>query len=401
MHLASYAIVAAAAAIATGLTVPLVRALSFRIGAVAEPGERHIHLNATPRLGGVSMFVGMSVGLVVAAAMTDFRAVFDTPIDIVGVFAAAFVIFVTGLIDDIRELSAPAKLAGMVLAGSVMTLSGLSIVNVPIPFLGFTVLSPDLAAFVTVLWVVLLANAINLIDGLAGLAAGLVAIAAGAFLLYGIRLDRAGALFTGNMGPLLAAVVVGMCVGFLPWNFHPASIFMGDGGALLLGLLLAASTTSVGGQSDNSYTGQSWFFFAPIIIPLLILGVPLIDILFAIVRRASKRTVFSTADKEHIHHRLMRLGHGQRGSVLILWTFTALLSAFALAPAIMGSGSGILPISIAAFTLLAVTFLLPRLRRSERRSETARERATDALGEEIEAPAGSLEPIDTRNGSAQ
>ena len=401
MHLASYAIVAAAAAIATGLTVPLVRALSFRIGAVAEPGERHIHLNATPRLGGVSMFVGMSVGLVVAAAMTDFRAVFDTPIDIVGVFAAAFVIFVTGLIDDIRELSAPAKLAGMVLAGSVMTLSGLSIVNVPIPFLGFTVLSPDLAAFVTVLWVVLLANAINLIDGLAGLAAGLVAIAAGAFLLYGIRLDRAGALFTDNMGPLLAAVVVGMCVGFLPWNFHPASIFMGDGGALLLGLLLAASTTSVGGQSDNSYTGQSWFFFAPIIIPLLILGVPLIDILFAIVRRASKRTVFSTADKEHIHHRLMRLGHGQRGSVLILWTFTALLSAFALAPAIMGSGSGILPISIAAFTLLAVTFLLPRLRRSERRSETARERATDALGEEIEAPAGSLEPIDTRNGSAQ
>lgn len=401
MHLASYAIVAAAAAIATGLTVPLVRALSFRIGAVAEPGERHIHLNATPRLGGVSMFVGMSVGLVVAAAMTDFRAVFDTPIDIVGVFAAAFVIFVTGLIDDIRELSAPAKLAGMVLAGSVMTLSGLSIVNVPIPFLGFTVLSPDLAAFVTVLWVVLLANAINLIDGLDGLAAGLVAIAAGAFLLYGIRLDRAGALFTGNMGPLLAAVVVGMCVGFLPWNFHPASIFMGDGGALLLGLLLAASTTSVGGQSDNSYTGQSWFFFAPIIIPLLILGVPLIDILFAIVRRASKRTVFSTADKEHIHHRLMRLGHGQRGSVLILWTFTALLSAFALAPAIMGSGSGILPISIAAFTLLAVTFLLPRLRRSERRSETARERATDALGEEIEAPAGSLEPIDTRNGSAQ
>lgn len=348
MHLASYAIVAAAAAIATGLTVPLVRALSFRIGAVAEPGERHIHLNATPRLGGVAMFVGMGIGLIVAAAMSDFRAVFDTPTNILGVFAAALVIFVTGLIDDIREVSAPAKLAGMVLAGSVMTLAGLSIVNVPVPFLGFTVLSPDLAAFVTVLWVVLLANAINLIDGLDGLAAGLVAIAAGAFLLYGIRLDRAGALFTGNMGPLLAAIIVGMCVGFLPWNFHPASIFMGDSGALLLGLLLAASTTSVGGQSDNSYTGQSWFFFAPIIIPLLILGVPLIDILFAIVRRASRRTVFSTADKEHIHHRLMRLGHGQRGSVLILWTFTALLSAFALAPAIMGSGSGILPISIAA-----------------------------------------------------
>lgn len=416
MHLASYAIVAAAAAIATGLTVPLVRALSFRIGAVAEPGERHIHLNATPRLGGVAMFVGMGIGLIVAAAMSDFRAVFDTPTNILGVFAAALVIFVTGLIDDIREVSAPAKLAGMVLAGSVMTLAGLSIVNVPVPFLGFTVLSPDLAAFVTVLWVVLLANAINLIDGLDGLAAGLVAIAAGAFLLYGIRLDRAGALFTGNMGPLLAAIIVGMCVGFLPWNFHPASIFMGDSGALLLGLLLAASTTSVGGQSDNSYTGQSWFFFAPIIIPLLILGVPLIDILFAIVRRASRRTVFSTADKEHIHHRLMRLGHGQRGSVLILWTFTALLSAFALAPAIMGSGSGILPISIAA-SLLGVTFFLPRLRRGDRRSEATRERATDitvpapaglpaeaptgAESEEIAAPAGSLEAIDTRNGSAQ
>lgn len=372
MSLVSYALVAGFAALATGLTVPVVRIISFRVGAVAEPGDRHIHTEVTPRLGGVAMFVGLGAGLIGAAALGDFGAVFNSPSDIVGVFVAALIIFGTGLIDDVRDISAPAKIAGMVLAGSVMTLSGLTIVNVPLPFLGFTVLSQDLATLVTVLWVVLMANAVNLIDGLDGLAAGLVMIAAASFCIYSIKLDRAGALFTGNMGPLLAAIVVGMCVGFLPWNFHPASIFMGDSGALLLGLLMAASTTAVGGQSDNSYTGQSWFFFAPIVIPLLILGVPLIDIVFAVLRRATRGKVFA-ADKDHIHHRLLRLGHSQRGSVLILWTFTALLSGFALYPALTGSGSAILPISMAAVALLGITLLLPRIRRGDENGDGTRD----------------------------
>ena len=218
----------------------------------------------------------------------------------------------TGVIDDIREVRRLAKVAGIVLAGSILALAGISIVNVPLPIIGFTVLSPDLAALVTVVWVLVMANAVNLIDGLDGLAAGLMAIASGAFLLYGIKLDQSGALFRGNIGPLIAVVTLGVCLGFLVWNFHPAKIFMGDSGALLLGLLMASSTIAVGGQSDDSFTGQSWFFFAPIVIPVLILAVPIGDMIFAILRRTTRRTGFATADKDHLHHRLLRLGHGHR-----------------------------------------------------------------------------------------
>ena len=124
------------------------------------------------------------------------------------------------------------------------------------------------------LWVVGMANAINFIDGLDGLAAGIVAIAAGSFFLYGVRLDHVGVLGPGNIGPLLAIITVGVCLGFLPYNFHPAKIFMGDCGALLLGLLMAASTIAVGGPTDTAFSGQTFFFFAPLFIPLVILGVP-------------------------------------------------------------------------------------------------------------------------------
>ena len=163
----------------------------------------------------------------------------------------------------------------MVLAGSILTLVGLTIIYFRVPFLGFTVLPPDMSALITVLWVVGMANAVNLIDGLDGLAAGIVAIGAGSFFLYGWRLLDVGVIDPSNVGPLLAVVTAGICVGFLPFNFNPASIFMGDSGALLLGLLLAASTIAVGGQSDDPFSGQSWFFFAPLVIPLFILGVPL------------------------------------------------------------------------------------------------------------------------------
>ena len=167
---------------------------------------------------------------------------------------------------------------------------GLTIIYFRVPFLGFTVLPPDLSALVSVLWVVGMANAVNLIDGLDGLAAGIVAIASGSFFLYGWRLLEVGVIDASNVGPLVAIVTVGICVGFLPFNFNPASIFMGDSGALMLGLLLAASTMAVGGQSDDPFSGQSWFFFAPLVIPLLILGVPLLDTVLAIIRRVTSRS---------------------------------------------------------------------------------------------------------------
>jgi UDP-GlcNAc:undecaprenyl-phosphate GlcNAc-1-phosphate transferase len=154
-----------------------------------------------------------------------------------------------------------------------------------------------------------------------------------------------------------------MCVGFLPWNFHPAKIIMGDSGALLLGLLMAASTLLVGGQSAEGTSGTTFFFFAPLLIPLVILGVPIFDTAFSIVRRAAKRQSVSVRDIDHLHHRLMRIGHGHRRAVFILWAWTAVLSGLVLFPVYTDSGNSALPFVIAAMAILLYTVLHPQVRR--------------------------------------
>jgi UDP-GlcNAc:undecaprenyl-phosphate/decaprenyl-phosphate GlcNAc-1-phosphate transferase len=281
----------------------------------------------------------------------------------VGIVVAASVMYGVGVVDDLRDVSAPAKVAGMVLAGSVLTIAGVSLVYFRIPFAGFWVLDPDLSALVTVLWVIGMANAINLIDGLDGLAAGIVTIAAAAFFVYTMRLGESDLLRVTNPAPLVAIGAAGACCGFLPHNVHPARTFMGDGGALLLGLLMAAATISVGGRTRDPFSGQTFFFFAPLVIPLFILGVPIIDTFFAIVRRARHRSGMATADKRHLHHRLMEMGHGQRRSVAILWGWTALLSAMALYPTFTGRGDGLVVVGLAAVALALITWFHPGVRR--------------------------------------
>jgi UDP-GlcNAc:undecaprenyl-phosphate GlcNAc-1-phosphate transferase len=242
-----------------------------------------------------------------------------------------------------------------------------------------------------------MANAINFIDGLDGLAAGITAIAAGSFFVYGARLDHVGVLAPGNVGPLLAIITAAVCLGFLPWNFHPAKIIMGDCGALLLGLLMAASTIAVGGSTDTAFSGQSFFFFAPLFIPLVILGVPIIDTAFAIVRRATHRAGLATADKEHLHHRLMRLGHGQRRSVLILWTWTALLSGLVLYPTLTGRGDAVVPIGIAALALLLFTVFHPGLRQARGHGDESSDDAASSNGKGAgEKAGGSLAAAEAR-----
>ena len=171
-----------------------------------------------------------------------------------------------------------------------------------------------------------------------------------------------------------------MCVGFLPHNFNPARIFMGDSGALLLGLLMAVSTSVVGGRADptSAFIGQTFFFLAPLALPLLILGVPILDLLFAIVRRATERQAIDVADKGHLHHRLMNLGHGHRRSVLILWTWTALLSAFVLYPVLSDENPTYLPFGIGALGIVLYTVLHPSVRR--RRANGGRRRPRRSLG---------------------
>jgi len=389
----AYGIVLLVAATTTFVCTPLVRRLALRIGAVDHPDERHIHERSTALLGGVAMLLGFLAGMAVAAQLDVLDEIFTNSTEPLGLVVAAVLMLAVGTIDDIRDVSPPAKAAGIVLCASVLVFLGISMSVFRVPFIGVVALDPNFSYLLSVVWVLGMTNAINFIDGLDGLAAGIVAIAAGTFFLYTMQLLDLGILTDGNIAPLIAVIVLGMCVGFLPFNFAPAKIFMGDGGALLLGLLMAASTMVVGGRVDQNvqFSGQTYFFFAPLFIPLFILGVPIFDTFIAIVRRAIKRKAPSGADNEHIHHRLVRLGHGQRRAVLILWAWTALLSILVLYPTYSdGRGNALVPVGIAALCLALYTVLHPGVRstRADRRA-TAAAPAPEGDDEEGGAPAPS------------
>src|SRR5262245_47505066 len=364
VDLAGYAFVGFVAAFVTIITTPVVGWTARRRGWVVAPDDRRVHVAPTPAVGGVAMFIGLLAAMGVASQMDRFSPVFDNNSEPIGVVLAAAVVLVTGVTDDLHPISAPAKVTGVVIAGIVLAASGVTMFRFRVPFAGVIGIGPDCVPLVTIVWLLVMTNAINLIDGLDGLAAGIVAIASGTFFLYSQRLDNLSLLSRPNLGPLLAVIALGICVGFLPHNFNPARIFMGDGGALLLGLLMASSTSVVGGRADptQGFSGQTYFFLAPLFIPIVILGVPIVDTLFAIVRRATRRTSVARADKGHLHHRLMRLGHGQRRSVLILWLWTALLSGLVLYPTYTGEGDAFVPIGIAALGLILYTVLHPDVR---------------------------------------
>jgi UDP-GlcNAc:undecaprenyl-phosphate GlcNAc-1-phosphate transferase len=321
---------------------------------------------ATPDVGGIAMFAGVVVALGLAWQMDRFSPLFRGNSEPRGILLAALLILVIGVIDDVRELSAPARVLATVGAAMILVQSGVTMFYFRIPFFGVIQLSSDWVPIVTVVWLLGMVQAINLIDGLDGLAAGIVAIGSTAFFIYSFHLSDLGLLSEPNIGPLIAVITIGVCVGFLPYNFNGASIFMGDGGAYLLGLLVAVSTSVVGGRADpttQAFSGQTYFFLAPLVIPLIILGVPVFDVLFAIIRRVSKRQGFATADKGHLHHRLINLGHGPRRAVAILWLWTALLSALVLYPVFNKSATNFAPFGLVALVLFLYTVLHPDLER--------------------------------------
>jgi UDP-GlcNAc:undecaprenyl-phosphate GlcNAc-1-phosphate transferase len=212
---------------------------------------------------------------------------------------------------------------------------------------------------------------VNLIDGLDGLSAGIVAIAGGALFLFADRLFKAGYLGGDNIAPLVAIIAVGVCVGFLPFNWHPAKIIMGDAGALFLGVLLAVPTITIGGRTDFAFSGNTYFFFAPLAIPVVILGVPILDVAFSFIRRLVKRQHWHQADAGHLHHRLMRLGHGQKRTVVMLWAWTALLSAVALVPTYTKEGNAIVPFVAAGLARLLFAVFHPGVRGAREKQERA------------------------------
>jgi UDP-GlcNAc:undecaprenyl-phosphate GlcNAc-1-phosphate transferase len=274
----------------------------------------------------------------------------------------------------------------------VLVFLGVTMYYFKLPFdSSIITLSPAILPLVTAIWVVGIANAVNLIDGLDGLAAGIVGIASAALCVYGLRLEHLGDLGPDNLGPLVAAISFGVCVGFLPHNFHPAKVFMGDGGALFLGLAMAAATMVIGGRTESvaqptDAPGLTFFRFAPLFIPFFVLGVPILDTAFAIIRRTARRSSFAERDLGHLHHRLVRLGHGHRRAVLILWAWTAVLSAFVLIPAFDPRANAYVPFGLAVLGAGLYTLFRPAGRavladgEHVRHEDLVDDAATEAIG---------------------
>lgn len=288
---------------------------------------RDVHTKPTPRLGGVAMFFGFVSALAAAGAFGWFRSVFAEPVQILAIVGAAFLITLIGFLDDLYDLDWTLKLAGQFAVAGLLAWQGVQIISLPIA--GLTIGSFGTSLVVTVFLTVLVMNAVNFIDGLDGLVSGVVLIGTVVFFGYSYLLaQKTSPSNYFNLASLISAIVIGMCLGFLPLNWRPAKIFMGDSGAMLLGLLMATSALTVTGQIDPHMAGQEDLVpaFIPLILPLAILVLPLLDFTMAVLRRLRAGKSPFAADRQHIHHRLQDLGHSHVGSVLIFYVWTALIS---------------------------------------------------------------------------
>lgn len=291
--------------------------------------ERDVHKRPTPRLGGIAMFLGVLAAFGVASQLPQFQLIFASPGTIFAILGAALIIVLIGVADDIWDLDWVTKLIGQIIAAGLLAWQGVQLTQLPVPG-GIIVLSSYSGLIITVIAIVLVMNAINFIDGLDGLVAGVAIIANGVFFIYSYILARniAQAEYF-NLASLITAVLIGACVGFLPLNWHPAKLFMGDAGALLVGLLMATSAISVTGQVD---VGQLEFAkqfipaFIPIVLPLAILVVPLLDFSLAVVRRLRAGKSPFSADRKHLHHRLLDMGHSDIRAVLIFYSWTVVIA---------------------------------------------------------------------------
>jgi len=357
--LVRYAIVFGVSALVTFLATPVARRVAFKVKAIATPSDRTVHPKPTPQLGGLAMYLGVVAAMAVAYFIPAFSVLYDTGSEIWAALASATVIFLLGLYDDTKGTIPAMKLAGQILAAGLLVLMGVQLLYIWFPSQGIISLSPDLAVPLTILWVLAMVNAVNLIDGLDGLAAGMVAIASISFFVF--VYDSPGLYGEASAGALLSAITAGAALGFLPWNFNPAKIFMGDSGAMLLGMMLAVATISGVGRSAYPPSGGDVAAFSiPVLVPLLVLAIPFIDVMWAIIRRVRKRRPLSHADKEHIHHRLLDIGHSHRAAVLLMYLWSALIAGCALAVAFIDDRTTAAIVVSVLMLVFLVTFV-PRI----------------------------------------
>lgn len=359
-----YILVAGTAAVLAYVLTPVVRWVAIRYDAVDRPGDRKVHAIATPTLGGLAMFLAFMGALALSSRL--FHQLFASS-EAAGVAIGASLMTGIGIVDDLKGLTAPAKLAAQIFAASIMTLAGVQVLYFWVPSFGtpepgtIVSLSPDLGVPLTVLLVVITVNAVNLVDGLDGLAAGLVGIGALAYFIYSYRTGAGGLIEEFTPAPLISALLFGACVGFLPHNFNPARIFMGDSGSMLLGTLLSGATITGIGRTTQPQAADQFALLIPVAIPMLVLALPFIDTLLAVGRRMRAGKGIMTADKNHLHHRLLEMGHSHRKAVLILYGWSALLAGSAVALSFIGA-TRVLPYFLAVVVAGVIGLLAPRWR---------------------------------------
>lgn len=366
-----YLLVFLVALAVTYLLTVVAREIALRTGAVARVRDRDVHAEPVPYLGGVAMLGGLLAAYIVARQLPFLSdsGPFVFP-DAGVVLVAGTMLCAVGVLDDLFELDALTKLGGQVLAAALLIASGIQFTFFTWTDGGVFALDPLQSALLTGLLVVATVNAVNFVDGLDGLAGGVVAIGALSFFLFCYQVTKINNLERATTAALLSAALAGACVGFLVHNFHPARVFMGDSGSMLIGLVFSASVVTLVGQFQPSSLGPSAASsllptLLPILLPVFILVVPLMDLLLAVVRRGwfGLRSPFSP-DKLHLHHRLLEIGHSHRRAVLIMWLWATLASfGTVLVSLYPGRAAVWTLLGVTAVVTVALTFVIPIIRR--------------------------------------
>ena len=370
-----YFVVFLVAAAVTYLLTVVAREIAQRTGAIANVRDRDVHAEPTPYLGGIAMLGGLVAAYLVARELpflsTSLPFVFE---DARSVIVAGALVCGVGVLDDVFDLDALTKFGGQVLAVGLLVYSGIQYRYFFTSTDGWQfVLDRNQAALLTALIVVATVNAVNFVDGLDGLAAGVVGISAIAFFVFCYQLTVLNDVSRATTGALLSAALAGACAGFLIHNFHPARVFMGDSGSMLIGLVLSATAITVTTQfsaedlAQGAEGGRASLLpiFLPLALPILILVVPLADLVLAVVRRTRAGRSPFAPDKQHLHHRLLEIGHSHRRAVLIMWLWAGLI-AFGTVLASLYTGPRVwVGVGLMAAVTLALTFVLPVLHRPQ------------------------------------
>jgi UDP-GlcNAc:undecaprenyl-phosphate GlcNAc-1-phosphate transferase len=360
------------AAVVTYLLGVVAREVALRTNAVAKVRARDVHAAPIPYLGGVAMLGGLGAGVLVAhrlpfLSLSGQQVFHDTAV----VLGGGAMICALGVVDDLIELDALTKLGGQILAAGFLVVNQVQYYNFQLPGHGqFSLLGPQ-GALLSVFVVVATVNAVNFVDGLDGLAAGVVAIGAVAFFAFAYKLADVNNETLAISAALLCAALGGACVGFLPHNFYPARIFMGDSGSMLIGLILSGAAMTLTGQfamvdMTQGAAGSHASLLPtllPILLPISILIVPFADLVLAVVRRTRAGRSPFAPDKHHLHHRLLEIGHSHRRAVLIMWLWAGLIAFGGVLASLYASRLTVVALVVWVVLTVVLTFAVPRVQR--------------------------------------